>query len=663
MNCHEFYDNTEKLLPHELDAWERRFDEAERVMGKEAADALKRLYDYYGKDFLVWLTKLYDPATGCFYYSNSARDNEGFLPDCESTAQVHNLFLFTGMLSRYDRDLSRALPAKTVTRCLEYVKSLQSPEDGYFYHPQWGNKITSSRRGRDFAQCLGIINSMGGVPDYLTANERLRATSAEYEDSRAELPWYLRSEKNMRAWLDNLKLACTDNSTGMLESSSFCHAVSSVVQGGQVKAAGLLDVVCDFLDELQEYEVDFWENGATFNLMSSVVKIGEVYGCAGRTVKYAERIVESCINGILADKGNEHVCLVSTPHSALSTAIGALIKINEDCARRGETEPYDIDVLRRLIYAKFPLIVDKTIEGLENFRYSDGSFSYLHGRCAAVTQSTEVAMKCKEGEVNGTACAVHYLLSSVFFYLGINVVPLASPADFEVLRKMIDDAEPIVKIPKEIPFRYFEDFGSNGPSWRSERTGKDHTDIVYDPVKSDRRVYKWIVEEGCNASYAFNGKEFLNPPEFITCFEFECEFFVSLATERGDAYTLTIESDDDEVAYTAVLSIEDGEVILYDTGEYGNPACTDRIVSLGRVGEWIRLTFFYYPQEHGAKIRVYRDGMCVKVSENYNGSFYMNAEPVRYVTKGRFTKVCPERAVLLLDKFKTRLYTDRYFGK
>lgn len=663
MSCHEFYNNMEKLTPHELDAWEHRFDEAERVMGKEASDALKRLYDYYGKDFLIWIAKLYDPLTGCFYYSNSARDNEGFLPDCESTAQVHNIFLFTGMLSRYGRDLSRAFPKKSVTRCLEYVKSLQSPEDGYFYHPQWGNKITSSRRGRDYAQCLVILSALGDVPLYRTASERLQATSAEYEDSRAELPWHLRSEKNMRTWLDNLKMACTDQSSGFFESSSFCHAVSSVVQGGQAKAAGLLDVVCDYLDELQEYELNFWQNGTNFNLMSSVVKIGEVYGCAGRVVKHAERIVESCINSILADKGTDHICLVSTPHSALCTAISALIRINEDCASRGETEPYDIDVLRRLIYAKFPLIVDKTIEGLEKFRYSDGSFSYLHGQCAAVTQGTEVALKCEEGEVNGTACAIHYLLASVFAYLGIGIVPLASPADFEVIRTMIDDAEPIRKIPKKVPFQQVEDFNANGPSCRSERTGKDHTELIADPVRFNRRVYKWIVGDECKASYAFDGKEFLDPPEAITAFEFECEILLDTAPERGDVYTLTLESEDGKVAYTSVLSVEDGNIILYDTGEYGNLACTDRIAPLGRVGEWIRLTFLYYPEESNAKIRVYRNGMCVKVSENYNGSFYMNAEPVKYVTTGRFTKVCHERAVLLFNIMKTRLYTDRYFGE
>ena len=58
------------------------------VMGKEATAALRKLYDLYGKSLLDWLASLYDPETGFFYYAGSARDNDGFLPDCESTCRT-----------------------------------------------------------------------------------------------------------------------------------------------------------------------------------------------------------------------------------------------------------------------------------------------------------------------------------------------------------------------------------------------------------------------------------------------------------------------------------------------------------------------------------------------------------------------------------------------
>ena len=660
MNCYDMCDNFRGLTPAELSAWEGRFDEAERVMGAAASDALKKLYNYYGKDFIVWLAKLYDPNTGCFYYSNSARDNEGFLPDCESTAQTLYMFRFTGMLSRYGRNFAKAFPPKMVSRCLAYLKSLQSPEDGYFYHPQWGKNISVSRRGRDFAQCIEIIEEMGGKPTYPTATERLEATSAYDADSRTEMPIHLRSRENMKDWLDDLKYQCTDQSNGMFNSYSFGHILSSAVQGGQVKAAGLLDFVCDYLDELQDPETGFWETGATYNSVSGVIKIGGVYTANGRVMNYAEKIIESCINVILSDEDTLHMCLVFNPHGALRVAINALVEINKEYAKRGEPEPYDVAAMRRIIYAKFPMIVERTIEKLNKFRCPDGSFSYYQEHCAPITQNVTVAKRCKEGDVNATICASLYPLNAIFGYLGISVVPMANAADFEIIRGIINDAKPILKIPKEIPYLQNEDFLSHAISWRSEHIGKHRAEITYDPIRQNNRVCKWTVNEGLHSSYAFNGKEFLNPPSEITCFEFECEFLLSSVPSHGDVYTLTIESDENEVAYTAVLCIEDGTVVLYDTGEYGNPACTDRIATLGRVGDWIRLAIFYYPEENGAKIKIYRDGVCVKASENYNGSLYLNAEHIKYATKGRFTNLCDDRSVMFIDSLKTRLYTDKY---
>lgn len=662
MSCQELNENLHKLLPTELEAWEHRFDEAERVIGREATEALKKLYGYYGKDFLVWLAKLYDPDTGCFYYSDSARDNEGFLPDCESTAQTLNMFRFAGLLSRYERSFVKAFPEETVNKCREYLKSLQSPEDGYFYHPQWGKNIGSSRRGRDFAQSIEIIAEMGGKPIYPTATERLAATVDSGAESRKEMPKYLRSKEDMYEWLEDMRYKCTDQKTGAFNSYSFGHNISSVVQGGQVYSAGLGDFVCDYLDKLQDPETGFWEKGATYNSVSGVIKIGSVYGMIpGRVMKYAEKMIESCIDVILSDEDTLHMCLVFNPHGALSTALNSLVRVNEQFSKRGEPEPYDIPALRRLIYSKFPKMVDVTIEKLERFRNPDGSYSYFQAHCAAITQGTPVAIRCKEGDVNATICATLYIIGGVFGYLGIPVVPLANAADFEVIRGIIESAEPIKKIPNPAPYRVEEDFQNCGLTFRSENRGACFNDITYDPIRPDNKAYKWAVDAGTHSSYAFNGEVLMNPPDVISCFEFECEFLIPVAPTEGDAYTLSLSSKDGREAYVAVIGVESGMVTLSDTGEYGNPIYTNRITTLGRVGEWIRLTILYYPGEHGAKIKIYHNGECIKVSDNYCGSFYASAEPVRYVTYGCFTKVCEEKSVIYFDNIKTELYIDRLF--
>lgn len=656
MNCQELFNNVGKLEPAELQEWEHRFDEAERVMGSAAATALKKLYDYYGKDVLIWLAKLYDPDTGCFYYSNSARDNEGFLPDCESTAQTLSMFKTSGLLSRYGYDYTKAYPEKMVKKCREYLQSLQCPDDGYFYHPQWGNAIGSSRRGRDLTQCVEIIRKMGGVPLYPTAVERLdkakKNTENTSKDLYAGLPDYMRSEEAMIEKLKTLDINGNSYSAG--------HWISS--QTDQLISAGLGDAICDFLDSVQNPETGLWEEGATYNSVSGVIKIGAFYNrVPGRVMKHTDKIIESCIDVILSNEDTLHMCFVFNPHGALNTALNSLVRVNEQFASRGEAEPYDIPALRRLVYSKFPEMVDVTIGKLERFRIPDGSYSYFQEHCAAMTQGTPVAIRCKEGDVNATICATLYIIGGVFGYLGLPVVPLANAADFEVIRGIIENARPIKKIPNPAPYRTEEDFQNYGLTFRSQCYGPNFCDVTKDPIRPNNKAFKWSVDPGTQASYVFNGEVLLNPPETISCFEFECEFLIPVAPTEGNAYKLSVMSPDGKEAYTAVISVESGMLVLYDTSEYGNSAYTDRISTIGKVGEWVRLTVLYYPEEHGAKIKVYNDGVCVKVSENYCGSVYSNAESVRYVTSGGFTKVCEEKSVIYFDNIKTELYTDRFF--
>jgi hypothetical protein len=134
------------------------------------ADAIKEHFAIYDERFYLWLADLYDPGKydedgnplgGGFYYSNSARDNEGFLIDVESTNQALNFFRSVGMLRGYDNDYLKAFPEKTVREIVAFTLSLQSPENGYFYHPQWGKDITAGRLSRDIGSAVDILKKFG----------------------------------------------------------------------------------------------------------------------------------------------------------------------------------------------------------------------------------------------------------------------------------------------------------------------------------------------------------------------------------------------------------------------------------------------------------------------------------------------------------------------
>lgn len=146
--------------------------------GAEVVDSMKDLYSIYSDDLISWMANLYEPDIcvcagecegtencigGGFYFSNSARNTIGYLPDLESTRQIITILQKSGMTKNY----ADALPDHIVNDIVRWTKSLQA-EDGYFYHPQWGTGISSSRRNRDLNSAVQILKGAGAKPTYTT---------------------------------------------------------------------------------------------------------------------------------------------------------------------------------------------------------------------------------------------------------------------------------------------------------------------------------------------------------------------------------------------------------------------------------------------------------------------------------------------------------------
>ena len=134
--------------------WENRWDESEEKLGPVCTAALKKLYDFYGDNIYKWFARLYEPEIGAFYYSNSARDHEGFLPDIESTSQAVGFFISSGLFRSNDD-----YPDWFKEKLIYFVKSLQDP-NGYIYHPQWDRETlekNTSRMSRDLGSAYQIL--------------------------------------------------------------------------------------------------------------------------------------------------------------------------------------------------------------------------------------------------------------------------------------------------------------------------------------------------------------------------------------------------------------------------------------------------------------------------------------------------------------------------
>ena len=74
--------------------WENLINEVNAMGGdgEDFAAAVKELYSLYDEEVMYWYAGLFDAKIGGFYFANSARDAEGYLPDIEATQHCLGFF-------------------------------------------------------------------------------------------------------------------------------------------------------------------------------------------------------------------------------------------------------------------------------------------------------------------------------------------------------------------------------------------------------------------------------------------------------------------------------------------------------------------------------------------------------------------------------------------
>ena len=423
-----------------------KWSEISSITTSEELNALKSLNEFYnGSAIIDWMAGLWCPTPGGFYYANSARDHEGFLPDIESTVQLLRWTVANGALASYG-DYANALPGEVKNKLLSFALSLQDEESGYFYHPQWGAGIGNARRGRDLGWSVDLIKRLGGNPKYPTATERLVAR-AEGKEQSSNLPEYLTSREKYLAWLHEIN-------ANMRENSGNAHGMNAVCS--QIVAAGFLEDTLEFLDNMQKtiYEeqvaagetpTGLWQKPTDYKAVWGLLKLASFYG-RGRTLsgkkyvmRYPREAVRTCVNVILlpAADGNYFMNDIYNQWSGLGTLIGD-VKYNS---------PEMVDELYSIVRERLPEMIGNSIEKLKPFKQADNTFSYRKGSSSPTTQGVEVSLGYPEGDVNAT-CLASSMYRCVFTDVGLPVVPLCTAEDGERFIATVSRAKPIVKKPR-----------------------------------------------------------------------------------------------------------------------------------------------------------------------------------------------------------------------
>ncbi|MBO5316764.1 MAG: hypothetical protein J6B48_10100 [Clostridia bacterium] len=404
--------------------WQRLEERIGEPYGKEITEAFREFNSLFTDDVLVWLAGLYDADIGGFYFSNSARDNDGFLPDAESTKQAFDFLEGTGLLDHCGKDFSRGLPKRMLDDVSNFVFNLQD-SDGYFYHPQWGKNIYVTRRGRDLLWCTHILSRLGRESKYPTI------LGTEKKNDTTLIPEHLRSEEAFREYLSSLDI----------RQNSYAIGNELAEQRHQITATGRAAQCIKFLDENQNPENGSWDykkpSDVDFDEYMStngIMKISVLYNHVGAPLNYPEKMAKTIMNVLSSESDARAGVDIYNPWYALINLMNNLKEHATDSAL--------VERIKNSVYEKAPYLIRNSLRRIRAFKRPDGSFGYLKVGSCPTSQGAPVALRdVYEGDVNGTVIATLGIVGFIYSALDLFEyrVPFFTKRDMDRFLTLIEN--------------------------------------------------------------------------------------------------------------------------------------------------------------------------------------------------------------------------------
>ena len=399
---------------------EKYFAEAESKIGKEAVDELRELYRIYDERYYIWIAGLWEPEIGGFYFSNSARDTEGFLPDIESTVQALACCQKMGLTC--GKSYAEAAPKKMAEALVRFTKSLQDPENGYFYHPQWGRRVVVPRRGRDLSWATQLLEEFGAKGDYPSPLDK----TSEGKKSES-LPEHLQTLDAFRKYLSEFNLSERSYWIGnMLQSQTI-----------QIRAAGqeFIDEMFNWLNSHQRADNGLWQEKVEYDSVNGLMKLGLMYTALGAYLPNAEAALDSTIDAAMSDQKITFCCQFYNPLTTICTIMHNMKSFGNE--KRAEE-------LRAQLVSRAPDLIKATKRKVSLCKRSDGSYGYnptLTGSGCRRSQCAPVGLGLQdEGDVNGGSISLNGVMRSLCGALGLPVIPAFGEEDSKLFYELIENA-------------------------------------------------------------------------------------------------------------------------------------------------------------------------------------------------------------------------------
>lgn len=686
-----------------------KWAEFEAASGKELTDAFKRLYSIYSPGMLSWMANLYDPdicvcvdlygeaecsgtkycGTGGFYYSNSARDTIGYLPDAESTNQTLNFLASSGMGYLYNDLYAEFLPKDMLDNIAEFILALQEP-NGYFYHPQWGIEFTDTkipRRARDLNWSVSILNHLGRRPNFTTpsgvqgsgaapavspltlkmGNGSVIAVSGVVAANSESYAAHLQSLDDFKAYLEAFKIREESYYIGNELTSQTTQIIARDKEiGTESNPTPLMDYLIFWLNENQNPETGHWDYKKptddgydAYYGVNGLLKISGIYTDAHRVIPYAKEAAFSAMKAITDEQEIDAVVDLYNTWFAIRNILQNLRKYG-DTADKAEA-----DEIVRTLRAEAVRGVDVSREKISAFMKKDGSFSYGREYSAPNSQGCPAAVpNSVEGDVNGNVIASTGLISYILGALELLEyrVPLFGEKDRLEFIDTIENLSPITKVedvtvPEPITFEF-------------DKVGSSPEDVTYE-LSKDTESYITVVKDPTDSGMG-------NVVEFASYSGGGDYLRVENETTSSLAKTAVFEGDfclvDSDVEYSVQFALKnlymlafkviDGKIHVREVSSETSANGTEEELGIvADLGKWFSIKVEYYPGDHNSvRIKIYADtdlsdGKDLKlyaVSDNY-----YDQSGIKYLkTEGKPSANYSGAEFYVMNKPNLKMYVD-----
>ena len=455
------------------DAWAKY----ETYAGADITNAMKELYTLYTEEMVLWYADLYDPEIGGWYWSNSARDNEGFLPSIEETYEALNFISNSGMAEMYGGKWENAIPQWLKEDVANFIYNLQDP-DGFYYHPQWPKEFINagglqSRITRDKGSANHILSKLGVKPKYSSYSSKdsltdklgdssVVAVSKVIAVADKEMLWQYESVENFEAFLNDYRAQLSRTTSWATLFYSWGNQFQSTT--GYMNQE-MKDMLIEFFYEYQDPESGMWmhpsEDLEEAYPTNGLHKVGAVFNYIGGELRYTDQMVSTVfemLSWTIDEKPqggctgiyNTWSCLPYIYTNIRNFSQGTDIERIERCQK-----------IKNRVYAEAPRLINITFEQVSGFRLPDGSFTLVRGAGSHYGQGCQIAVPgVLEGNVNGTSIAHFALINHIDQALELQQysVPTFTERERVMFINRLEEMNPVIKAEAELATEVVYDF-------------------------------------------------------------------------------------------------------------------------------------------------------------------------------------------------------------